>query len=87
MSKGITILSYGLSLFTLYRRAFVPAQKESIPDRATGHAKKGDFGPKKQSCDAPITKQESHIPDRCSYFTGLRPDNFLCLHVKLSRIL
>ena len=25
----------------------------------------------KQSCDAPISKQESHIPDRCSYFTGL----------------
>ena len=27
-------------------------------------------GGKKQSCDAPICKQESHIPDRCSYFTG-----------------
>ena len=37
----------------------MPAQKESIPDRSSGHAKKGDFGPKKQSCDAPITKQES----------------------------
>ena len=86
MSKGITILSYRLSLFTLYPRAFVPAQKESIPDRAPGHAKKGDFGPKKQSCDAPITKQESHIPDRCSYFTGLRPDSFLCLHVKVSSV-
>ena len=74
MSKGITILSYGLSLFTLYRRAFVPAQKESIPDRASVHAKKGDFGTKKprkkQSCDAPISKQESHIPNLCSYFTG-----------------
>ena len=46
------------------------AQKESIPDRASVHAKKGDFGPKKQSCDAPISKQESHIPDGCSYFTG-----------------
>ena len=55
----------------------MPAQKESIPDRPTGHAKKGDFGPKKQSSDAPITKQESHIPDRCSYFTGLRPDSFV----------
>ena len=42
MSKGITILSYRLSLFTLYRRAFVQAQKESILDRATGHAKKGE---------------------------------------------
>ena len=87
MSKGIAILSYRLSSVTLYRIAFVQAQKESIPDRASVHAKKGDFGPKKQSCDAPITKQESHIPDRCSYFTGLRPDSFLCLHVKLSRIL
>ena len=86
MSKGINILSYRLPLFTLYRRAFVPAQKESILDRASGHAKKGDFGPKKQSCDAPITKQESHIPDRCSYFTGLKPDSFLCLHVKLSSV-
>ena len=48
----------------------MPARKESIPDRASGHAKKGDFGPKKQSCDAPIPKQESHIPDRGSYFAG-----------------
>ena len=86
MSKGITILSYELSLFTLYRRAFVPAQKESIPDRATGHAKKGDFSPKEQISDSPISKQESHIPDRCSYFTGLRPDSFLCLHVKVSSV-
>ena len=37
------------------------AQKESIPDRASVHAKKGDFGTKKQSCEAPISKQESHI--------------------------
>ena len=48
-------------------------QKESIPDRASVHAKKDDFGTKKsrkkQSCDAPISKQESHIPDLCSYFT------------------
>ena len=42
MSKGITMLSYRLSLLTLYRRAFVPAQKESILDRASGHAKKGE---------------------------------------------
>ena len=70
MSKGITILRYGLSSFTLYRRAFVQTQKESIPDRAFVYAKKIDFGPTKQSCDAPISKQESHIPDTCSYFTG-----------------
>ena len=37
------------------------AQKESIPDRASVHAKKGDFGTKKQSCEAPISKQESHV--------------------------
>ena len=46
------------------------AQKESIPDRASVHAKKDDFSTKKprkkQSCDAPTSKQESHIPDRCS---------------------
>ena len=42
MSKGITILNYRLSLFTLYRRAFVPAQKESILDSASVHAKKGE---------------------------------------------
>ena len=45
-------------------------QKESIPDRASVYEKKSDFGPKKQSCDAPISKEESHILDRCSYFTG-----------------
>ena len=48
----------------------MPAQKESILDRASGHAKKGHFVSKKQSCDAPISKQESHITDKCSYFTG-----------------
>ena len=50
------------------------ARKESTPDSASVHAKKNDFGTKKlrkkQSCDAPISKQESHIPDLCSYFTG-----------------
>ena len=46
------------------------AQDESIPDGACVHARKGDFGPKKPSCDALISKQESHIPDLCSYFTG-----------------
>ena len=45
-------------------------QKESIPGRASVYAKKIDFCPKKKSCDAPISKQESDIPDRCSYFTG-----------------
>ena len=51
----------------------MPAQKESIMHRASVHAKKDDFATKKprkrQSCDAPISKQESHIPDLCSYFT------------------
>ena len=35
------------------------AQKERIQERASVHAKKGDFGLKKQSCDAPVSKQES----------------------------
>ena len=57
-------------------------QKESIPGRASVYAKKTDFGPKKQSCDAPMTKQESHIP------IGVHtlPDSFLYLHEKLSSI-
>ena len=53
----------------------MPAQKESMPDRATGHTKKGDFGPKEQISDSPISKHESHIADKCSYLTGLRPDS------------
>ena len=80
MSKGITYLRCRLSSFTLYRRAFVQAQKESIQDRASVHAKKGEFGPKKQSCDAPISKQET-----VTYRIGVHtlPDSFLCLHEKL----
>ena len=39
----------------------MPAQKESIQERASVHVKKGEFGPKKQSCDAPISKQVSHV--------------------------
>ena len=56
------------------------AQKESISDRASVHAKKGEFGPKKQSCDAPISKQET-----VTYRIGVHtlPDSFLCLHVKI----
>ena len=49
------------------------AQKESIPDRASVHAKKGDFGTKKQSCEAPISKQESHI-----LFRYVFSRDFLC---------
>ena len=80
MSKGITYLRFRLSSFTLYRRAFVQAQKESIQDRASVHAKKGEFGPKKQSYDAPISKQET-----VTYRIGVHtlPDSFLCLHEKL----
>ena len=50
------------------------AQKESIQDRASVHAKKGEFGPKKQSCDAPISKQET-----VTYWIGVHtlPDSFL----------
>ena len=56
------------------------AQKESIQDRASVHAKKGEFGPKNQSCDASISKQES-----VTYRIGVHtlPDSFLCLHEKL----
>ena len=80
MSKGITILSYRLSSFTLYQRAFVQAQKESIQDRASVHAKKSECGPKKQSCDAPISKRES-----VTYRIGVHtlPDSFLCLQGKI----
>ena len=56
------------------------AQKESIQDRASVHAKKGEFGPKKQSCDAPISKQET-----VTYRIGVHtlPDSFMCLHEKI----
>ena len=58
----------------------MPAQKESIQDRASVHAKKGEFGPKKQSYDAPISKQET-----VTYRIGVHtlPDSFLCLHEKI----
>ena len=56
------------------------AQKESVQDRASVHAKKGEFGPKKQSCDAPISKQQS-VTYRIGVHTLL--DSFLCLHEKL----
>ena len=56
------------------------AQKESIQERASVHVKKGEFGLKKQSCDAPISKQES-----VTYRIGVHtlPDSVLCLHEKL----
>ena len=56
------------------------AQKESIQDRASVHAKKGEFGPKKQSCNALISKQET-----VTYRIGVHtlPDSFLCLHEKI----
>ena len=56
------------------------AQKESIQDRASVHAKKGEFGPKKQSCDAPISKQETVT---CLIGVHTLPDSFLCLHEKI----
>ena len=68
----------------------MPAQKESIPDRASVHAKKGDFGTKKprkkQSCDAPISKQELVTYGICAHTLPDRLDSFLCLHEKLSSI-
>ena len=73
MSKGITILSYRLS-YSRYTGELLCRHKKKAYDRDSVHAKKDDFGTKKprkkQSCDAPISKQESHIRDLCSYFTG-----------------
>ena len=59
-------------LFKRYRIAFAPARKSY---RITGLLfthKKGDFGAisvTERSCAAPISKLESHISDRCSYYT------------------
>ena len=52
------------------------AHKESIQDRASVHAKKGEFGLKKQSCDAPVSKQES-----VTYRIGVHtlPDSFFII--------
>ena len=54
-----------------------PSRKNSTPSSGTSPLASYKAVPppppppgETQSCDAPISKQESHIPDRCSYFTG-----------------
>ena len=57
---------------TLYQVAFTPAQKRYWIGLRFSH-KNGDFGAisvMERSWVAPITKVESHISDRCSYYTG-----------------
>ena len=59
-------------IVTLYRIAFVPAQKPYWIRLLFTH-EKGDFGVfsvMERSCAARISKVESHISDRCSYYTG-----------------
>ena len=56
---------------TLYQVAFTPAQKQYRIGLQFTH-KNGDFGAisvMERSWVAPITKVESHISDRCSYYT------------------
>ena len=75
---GRPCLRVSLSLshrFTLYRRPFVQAQKAYWIGRLFTH-KKGDFETTsvtaEQSCDAPISKEESHISDRIfGHFTTI----------------
>ena len=60
------------AFFTLYQVAFTPAQKRYWIGFRFTH-KNGDFGANSvmERCwVAPITKVESHISDRCSYYTG-----------------
>ena len=62
----------GLAMITLYWIAFVPPRKSyQIGIRLT-HVN-GDFDAisvTEQNCAAPISKVESHLSHRCSYFTG-----------------
>ena len=59
-------------IVTLYRIAFVPVQKLYRIRLLFTH-ENGDFGVfsvMDRSCAARISKVESHISDRCSYYTG-----------------
>ena len=70
------------TMFTLYRIAFVPARKPYRIGFQFTH-KNGDFGAisvTEQSCP------ESHISDRCSYYTR-PPDSFSFRYEKLSDIM
>ena len=59
-------------MYTPYRVAFAPARKPYRIGLLFTH-KNGDFGAisvTEQSCAALISEAESHISDRCSYYTG-----------------
>ena len=56
---------------TIYRVAFTPAQKQYRRGHLFTH-KNGDLGAisvPERCCAEPISKVESHISDRCSYYT------------------
>ena len=60
------------AIVTLYQVAFTPAQKLYWIGLLFTH-ENGDFGAisvTERCCAAPISKVESHISDRCSYYTG-----------------
>ena len=55
----------------LYRIAFAPVRNHI--ECLLFRYKNGDFGVisvTERSCVAPISKVESHIPERCSHYTG-----------------
>ena len=57
---------------TLYQVAFTPAQKQYWIGLLFTH-KNGDLGAisvTERCCAAPVSKVESHISDRCPYYTG-----------------
>ena len=59
-------------MYTVHHVAFAPARKPYQIGLLFTH-KNGDFGAisvTAQSCAALISKAESHISDRCSYYTG-----------------
>ena len=60
------------ALFTLYRMSFAPVRKPYQKGLLFIH-KDGDFcaiSVTERNCAATVTKVESHISDRCSYYTG-----------------
>ena len=60
------------AVFTPYRRAFARARKPSRIELLFTH-KNDDFGAisiTERSCASPSSKVESHISDRCLYYTG-----------------
>ena len=57
-------------MFTLYRKALAPAQKPDQIGLLFTH-KNGDIGAisvGERGCATPISKEESHISDRCSHY-------------------